>query len=137
MPTANILIGDARERLNDLDDNIAQTCVTSPPYWGLRDYGHNGQLGHEQNPNEYIRQMVGVFQQVRRVLKQDGTLWLNIGDCYASYRDGKTIADTLRCNKLGTSVPKGAAANRSKSAFTQTNIKHKDIVGIPWRLAFH
>jgi len=110
--------------------------VTSPPYWGLRDYGHEGQIGLEQTPDEYVAEMVAVFRDVRRVLADDGTLWLNIGDSYASYRDGKVTPDTARGDSLGTFVAKGSAANRMAASFAGSGIKHKDLVGIPWRVAF-
>jgi DNA modification methylase len=81
---ARILVGDVRESLRGLPDGSVRTVVTSPPYWGLRDYGHDGQIGLEQTPEEYVREMVGVFREVRRVLADDGTLWLNLGDSYGS-----------------------------------------------------
>jgi DNA modification methylase len=114
----------------------AQTCVTSPPYFGLRDYGHDGQIGLEQTPEEYIAAMVEVFRCVRDVLADDGTVWLNIGDSYASYRDGKATPDTTRGNSSGTLVPKGSARNRMASTFHNSGVKHKDLIGIPWMLAF-
>jgi len=113
-----------------------QTCVTSPPYFGLRDYGHDGQIGLEETPEEYIAAMVEVFRCVWDVLSDDGTLWLNIGDSYASYRDGKAMPDTTRGNSTGTLVPKGSARNRMAATFRGSNIKHKDLIGIPWMLAF-
>jgi DNA modification methylase len=90
----------------------------------------------EQTPDEYVAEMVAVFREVRRVLADDGTLWLNIGDSYASFGDGKATPDTKRGDSTGTLVEKGKASNRSASNFTETYIKHKDLVGIPWRLAF-
>ena len=78
-----ILIGDVREKLKELDDCSVQCCVTSPPYWGLRDYGESDQLGLEETPEEYVENMVKVFREVKRVLKDDGTCWLNLGDSYA------------------------------------------------------
>ena len=81
---ARILVGDALTRLAELPDGSVQTCVTSPPYWGLRDYGHDGQLGLEATPDDYVANMVALFREVRRVLADDGTLWLNLGDTYGS-----------------------------------------------------
>lgn len=78
-----ILLGDALERLKELESESVQCCVTSPPYWGLRDYGVEGQLGLEKTPDEFVSVMVEVFREVRRVLKDNGTLWLNLGDSYA------------------------------------------------------
>jgi len=131
-----ILIGDVREKLSQIEDNSIQICVTSPPYWGLRDYGSENQLGLEKTPQEYVDSMVDVFREVYRCLKPDGTLWLNLGDSYASFRDGKATPDTTRGNSEGTLVPKGSAKNRMAATFTGTGIKHKDLVGIPWRVAF-
>ena len=134
----SIEFGDCRDIMRKwAADNVkVQTCVTSPPYFGLRDYGHKDQLGLEQTPQEYINNMVQVFQCVWDVLADDGTLWLNIGDSYASYRDGKATPDTTRGDKTGTLVPKGSARNRMASTFYGTAIKHKDLIGIPWMLAF-
>jgi DNA modification methylase len=81
---ATILVGDVRERLKGLPDGSVRCVVTSPPYWGLRDYGHDGQLGLEQTPEDYVAGMVEVLREVRRVLADDGTLWLNLGDSYGS-----------------------------------------------------
>lgn len=90
-----ILTGDVRERLRDLPDESVHMVCTSPPYWGLRDYGMTGQLGLEPSPDEYVCNLVEVFREVRRVLRKDGTLWLNLGDSYAGsgrglYADGKS-----------------------------------------------
>jgi len=82
MTGATILVGDVLDRLADIGDGTVQTCVTSPPYWGLRDYGNDGQLGLESTPDEYVKNMVDVFRSVRRVLADDGTVWLNLGDTY-------------------------------------------------------
>lgn len=129
-----ILIGDNRQTLITIPDQSIQCCVTSPPYWGLRDYGHDGQIGLEQTPDEYVEQMVAVFRQVHRVLSDDGTLWLNLGDSYSSMRDSKAIPDTLRGGGNGTAV--GSAANRNPANLRAAGLKHKDLVGIPWRVAF-
>lgn len=129
-------IGDCREVLKLLPENSIQCCVTSPPYFGLRDYGHDGQIGLEATPDEYVAKIVDVFREVRRVLRKDGTLWLNIGDSYASFRDGKATPDSTRGSDTGTLIPKGSAKNRMASTFQGTAIKHKDLIGIPWRVAF-
>ena len=134
--TAKILVGDVRARLKDIETGSVQTCVTSPPYWGLRDYGNDGQIGLETTIAEYVNNMVEVFREVKRTLRDDGTLWLNLGDSYASFRDGKAVPDTTRGDSLGTLVSKGLAKNRMATTFIGTNIKHKDLVGIPWRVAF-
>ena len=131
-----ILIGDVRDKLKELPDESVNCVVTSPPYWGLRDYGQAGQLGLEPTPQEYVDNMVEVFREIRRVLTLDGTCWLNLGDSYASFRDGKATPDTSRGKSTGTLVPKGKASNRMSTTFTGTPIKHKDLVGIPWRVAF-
>ena len=131
-----ILIGDARQRLAELPAGSARTCITSPPYFGLRDYGVDGQIGLEETPEAYVAEMVSLFREVWRVLADDGTLWLNIGDSYASFRDGKATPDTTRGDSTGTLVPKGNAKNRMASTFQGTGIKHKDLIGIPWRVAF-
>lgn len=131
-----VLQGDCIEQLKTIEDKSVHCCVTSPPYWGLRDYGHEGQLGLEATPKDYVAKMVEVFREVRRVLLDDGTLWLNLGDSYASFRDGKATPDTTRGNDVGTFVPKGSAKNRMASTFMGTKIKHKDLCGIPWRVAF-
>lgn len=123
-----ILHGDVREELQTLPDGYIQTCVTSPPYWGLRDYGVEGQIGQETTPEAYVDTMVKVFREVRRVLKDDGTLWLNLGDSYANdtkwggSTGGKHV-DALH----DTSVGRGKR---------NTGLKAKDLVGIPWRVAF-
>lgn len=131
-----LLVGDVRETLKQIADKSVHCCVTSPPYWGLRDYGNDGQLGLEPTPTEYIDALVKVFKEIHRVLRDDGTLWINIGDSYASFRDGKVTPDTTRGESTGTFVEKGKASNRMASSFVNTPIKHKDLVGIPWRLAF-
>ena len=134
--SVRILIGDVRTRLAEVPDASVHTCVTSPPYFGLRDYGHDGQIGLEATPDAFVAEMVAVFREVKRVLRDDGTLWLNLGDSYASYRDGKATPDTSRGDSLGTLVPKGSAKNRSAATFVGSAVKHKDLIGIPWRVAF-
>ena len=180
---AQILIGDVREQLRTLPDNSVQTCITSPPYWGLRDYGTadwqggdancdhaqalggNGdksqkqvsstdtqkyqyrdvcgkcgaqrvdnQLGLESTPEEYVANMVEVFREVKRVLKDDGTLWLNLGDSYAGSNGNgykQSIAKTNASNAGGKNE-----MFRSKYKRNDGNLKPKDLVGIPWLVAF-
>ena len=80
----DIRVGDCRQLLREMPDESVQCCVTSPPYFGLRDYGHPGQIGQEETPEAFVAAMVDVFREVRRVLKRDGTLWINLGDSYAT-----------------------------------------------------
>ena len=134
--SVTVLEGDSRTVLATLPEASVQCCVTSPPYFGLRDYGHEGQIGLEATPEAYVAEMVTLFREVRRVLTDDGTLWLNLGDSYASFRDGKATPDTTRGDDVGTLVPKGSAMNRMASTFKGTSVKHKDLIGIPWRVAF-
>ena len=122
--------------MRTLPDQSVNCCVTSPPYFGLRDYGHDGQIGLEETPDAFVKKLVEVFSEVKRVIRNDGTLWLNLGDSYASFRDGKATPDTTRGSSIGTLVSKGKAANRMSGSFTGTNVKHKDLIGIPWRVAF-
>src|ERR1051325_12184840 len=88
IPKVSIITGDALKSLAGLPDGSVDCCVTSPPYWGLRDYGVNGQIGLEKSPSEFIEKLTAVFSEVQRVLKKSGTLWLNIGDSYAGSRCG-------------------------------------------------
>lgn len=130
-------VGDCRALLADMAaDNVRiQTCVTSPPYWRLRDYGVAGQIGLEATPTEYVSQLVAVFRLVRQLLAADGTLWLNLGDCYAAA--GTPGADNLA--KLGAQYRGGGAKwdqiERPHRALAD-GTKRKDLIGIPWRVAF-
>ena len=137
-----LYLGDCIEVMAEMDGESVQTCVTSPPYWGLRDYGEARQIGQEPTPREYVARMVKVFREVRRVLRRDGTLWLNLGDCYAADRGGShQPAETLAGGVSGR-MPDGATSNRGRSnGYTPSRnarafgLKHKDLVGIPWRVA--
>jgi len=129
-----ILFGDCRKTLCAFLPNSARMCVTSPPYYGLRDYGgEDSQIGQEQSPEEYIETMVDVFSKVRDVLTDDGTLWLNIGDSYYNYRPGK-----------GQSLNKQSVSNTKQDLPDECprrgnkleGLKEKDLIGIPWMLAF-
>ena len=136
-----IHIGDCLEVMAGMEAESVQCCVTSPPYWGLRDYGHDGQIGLESTLEAYVNRMVEVFRQVRRILKKDGTLWLNLGDSYAASRNGSAMpAETLAggVSGRGDKVAKrgrasGYTPHRDPAAH---GLKHKDLVGIPWRVAF-
>lgn len=135
-------IGDCRSLLDQLPERCMQMCVTSPPYWGLRDYGHDGQLGLEPTPEAYVSALVGVFQRVRRVLKDDGTLWVNLGDSYAGGKCGRSDEDEeglrRRCQEWGTAktAKAGARGMQGKDRPVTDGLKPKDLVGIPWMVAF-
>jgi DNA modification methylase len=130
--TVRIINADVFEGLAQLEDESVNCCVTSPPYWGLRDYGVAGQIGLEKTPDEFVAKMVAVFREVRRVLRKDGTLWLNIGDSYAT----GTQANRNPTSTIGNHVP-ASWSNRSQGVRcgTPAGIKTKDLVGIPWMLA--
>lgn len=132
MSTARILTGDALEQLRTLSDQSAHCCVTSPPYWGLRDYGVDGQLGLEPTPEEYVEKIVEVFREVRRVLRNDGTLWLNLGDSYNGA--GRTGHGTRIGYKQQTNRASAVGAYDVRP--NAPALKPKDLVGIPWRVAF-
>lgn len=129
-----ILIGDCRERLKELPDGSVHCCVTSPPYFGLRDYGHEGQMGLEPTPDEFVAGMVEVFREVRRVLRDDGTLWLNIGDSYAGGKIGR--ADAARPNGRGVMYGGKWETETPTQRPVPEGLKQKDLIGIPWLLAF-
>jgi DNA modification methylase len=129
--SVRLLIGDCRDRLAELPDQSVHCCVTSPPYFGLRDYGCDGQMGLEPTPDEFVAGMVGVFREVRRVLRDDATLWLNIGDSYNAYNGGAGP---------GSKLSKDQTEQRPKLAtgfgLQVKSLKPKDLIGIPWLLAF-
>jgi site-specific DNA-methyltransferase (cytosine-N4-specific) len=122
---AEIVVGDVRKVLHGFPVGLFQTCVTSPPYWGLRDYGVEGQIGAETDIRDYIKDLVVVFREVRRVLSDDGTFWLNIGDSFTS--GGRTWRDDDAKNK---------GRGMSYRAPTPEGLKPKDLIGVPWRIAF-
>ena len=118
-----ILQGDALELLRTLPPESVHTCVTSPPYYNLRDYGVEGQIGNEASVEEYLQALVTVFREVRRVLRPDGTLWVNVGDSYATKAGSQPPTNTRNsCGHTAKRVPQG--------------YKKKDLIGIPWQLAF-
>jgi len=124
---------DATAGMANIPDGSVHCCITSPPYWGLRDYGVSGQLGLEKSPEEYIEKLVAIFKEVWRVLRSDGTLWVNIGDCYA--RTGGDRIDGKGGGRHWDGREKNFdnAANRYAK---DIGLKPKDLVGIPWMLAF-
>ena len=123
---------DCLKGLKQLPDNSINCCVTSPPYWGLRDYGVEGQLGLESTPEEYVAKMVEVFREVKRGLKKEGTLWLNLGDCYAG--SGKGAWDNKGVQKEIYVPDKDSPQCKLKKV--PQGLKPKDLVGIPWMVAF-
>lgn len=138
MVDTKLYLGDCLDILPTLEAGSVHCCVTSPPYWGLRDYGTPGQLGLERSPDEYVAKLVQVFREVRRVLRDDGTLWLNLGDSYASgkgscfnpgggessYKDYRKECGVIPLQRL------------NKSEVIAAGMKPKDLVGIPWMVAF-
>lgn len=147
MADFQIITGDALTVLRTLPENSVDCCITSPPYWGLRDYGHAGQLGLEPSPAAFVEAMREVFQEVFRVLTPTGTLWLNLGDCYAGSRGGgaPSSSSTLAGNGHVGGGPKlrGMTSSRRRddepcprSDIRVEGLKPKDLVGIPWRVAF-
>lgn len=120
-----IIKGDSREAIDYLPDDYYSCCVTSPPYWGKRDYGYNGQIGAENSLNEYIENIASIFKSVKRKLRDDGTLWLNIGDSYTSGNRNRRAEDK-----------KNPAREMTFRPPTPNGLKPKDLIGIPWRVAF-
>lgn len=130
-PESKLLTGDSAKVLPTLPADLIQCCVTSPPYWGLRDYDHPAQIGAEASPEDYVRNLVAIFSEVKRVLKPDGTLWLNVGDGYA--RNGGT----------GNCGPNAVVGNTRKLIQKRNcrvpecwGLKDRDLMGLPWRVAF-
>lgn len=126
-----ILTGDSRTVLRSLESASIQTCVTSPPYWGLRDYEHPDQIGAEASPEQYVQNLLAVFREVRRVLRDDGTVWLNVGDGYA------------RNGGVGSCGPNAKVGNTKKLIQKRNckvpdvwGLKDRDLMGLPWRVAF-
>lgn len=133
----SVLVGDCRAILRSLPSESVQCCVTSPPYFGLRDYGHGGQIGTESTPEDYVQSIVEVFDEVKRVLKDDGTLWLNIGDSYYNHRTGHNggmPGQSVHNGKQNGKPDK--AAGCARRATKLKDIQEKELIGIPWMVAF-
>lgn len=128
--SSHLHVGDCRKVLATLSDKSVDCCITSPPYFGLRDYGHEGQIGLEQTPDEYVQQMVAVFREVHRVLRDDGTLWLNLGDSYSA---GGRVGGAEGSNESGNVESTTVSVF---NAWKVAGFKPKNLLGIPWRVAF-
>lgn len=128
MMAPRILVGDCRQRLREVEPETVQCCVTSPPYFGLRDYGVAGQMGLEETPQAYVEQLVEVFREVRRALRPDGVLWLNLGDSYAGGGCGERDPERWPKQSRNDHMPRHMKK--------RTGLKPKDLIGIPWMVAF-
>lgn len=126
--TVEIYTGDCVESIKSLPDKSVNTCITSPPYFGLRDYGVDGQIGLEETPDQYVAKLVEVFREVRRILRDDGTLWLNLGDSYAGSGGSG--------NQFGQLEKDGFNSYKQTGKPKEIGLKPKDLIGIPWRVAF-
>jgi DNA modification methylase len=123
-----VICGDCLEIIRTLPDESVDCCITSPPYWGLRDYGVEGQLGLEKTPEEYVAKMVEIFREVKRVLKKEGTCWLNLGDSYCGSGD--------KGEKVDPKYPSGRNGQKIALNNKIMGLQPKNLVGIPWRVAF-
>ena len=130
--TSNLLLGDCRETLKKIEPGSVQTCVTSPPYFGLRDYGHGDQLGLEETPEKFVANLVEVFRGVKRILADDGTLWLNLGDSYAA--NAKAGTKKFGNSEFNKNRPSREATKTAEKRVPK-GLKAKDLIGIPWRVA--
>jgi DNA modification methylase len=123
-------LGDCLDVMRTMPDASVNCCVTSPPYFGLRDYGHSDQIGLEPTPDEFVAKLVAVFREVRRVLRDDGTLWLNLGDSYNAYNANRGASTSISDGSAGRDHP------IHRQGLTTPTLKNKDLIGIPWRVAF-
>jgi DNA modification methylase len=131
--SVHVHVGDCIAVLQTLPEFHFQTCVTSPPYFGLRDYQVDGQIGMEQTPDAYVAKLVEVFREVRRVLRDDGTLWLNLGDSYTGYHGNK---NSIMPSSATNGWTNGTNENMRTTTANLPGMKPKDLLGIPWRVAF-
>lgn len=127
-----IVEGDCIEGMRSIDDGSVNCVVTSPPYFGLRDYGHDGQIGLEETPDAFVAKLVEVFREVRRVLRDDGTVWLNLGDSYTGYWGEKYAHKPFGSDRT---ADESTPPNKI-TAFKNWGMKNKNLIGIPWRVAF-
>ena len=126
-----LLIGNCLDKLKELEEGSVQSCVTSPPYWGLRDYDNPDQLGQEDHPEDFVIRLTEIFMEVHRVLKDDGTLWLNIGDTYFGAKGGHFDG----ANSLTNDDTGGKYRESRKAPPKHPYLKTKDLSGVPWKLA--
>ena len=137
MTDFRVIIGDCIEGMRTLPDQSVHTCVTSPPYFGLRDYGMAGQIGLEDTPDAFVARLVDVFREVRRVLRDDGTLWLNLGDSYGSFGGNTYSGFNERYSGTGGEGSKQDATLQGVTdRKADTGLRPKNLLGIPWRVAF-
>lgn len=130
-----VVVGDCLKSIAGMASESVNLCVTSPPYFGLRDYGVEGQIGLEDRAPSYVKGLVDVFSEVKRVLRGDGVLFVNIGDTYAGYKDGKFPAQSM-ANGNRRGLPVSGAPHRSKKLLQIDGFKDKELMGVPWRFAF-
>lgn len=136
-----IITGDCLDVLKTFQDESVQCCVTSPPYFGLRDYGVNGQIGLESTPEKFVSVMVEVFHEIKRVLRSDGTLWLNLGDSFFGswgnyHPTGSGGQRDKKSDRFNRRAYAGNEDFRPPTSFKHSVLKSKDLIGIPWRVAF-
>jgi DNA modification methylase len=129
--TVTILTGDNRAVLRALNAESIQSCITSPPYWGLRDYDHPDQIGAEPSPEQYVQNLIEIFREVRRVLRNDGTLWLNVGDGYARNGGHGNCGPNAKVGNTKKMIQK-----RNCKVPEVWGLKDRDLMGLPWRVAF-
>jgi DNA modification methylase len=135
--SVRVIIGDVREKLAELPDESVHCVVTSPPYFGLRDYGVPGQIGLEPTPDAYVAEMVAVFREVRRVLRKDGTVWLNLGDSYNNRTKVRTTSHQPALNGFADdNWAARAASGGVRMSRSDGDLKEKDLIGVPWMVAF-
>ena len=136
MDINTIYQGDCLEVLHSFPDSSIDCCITSPPYFGLRDYGVAGQVGNENTPEEYVRKLTEIFSEVRRILKDTGTLWLNLGDSYAGSNQGAGTRNPTEKQKSNKGTNYMTAAAHKSKLLRLPGLKPKDLIGVPWMVAF-
>lgn len=129
--SVNILTGDSRTVLDSIEAESIQSCITSPPYWGLRDYDHDAQIGTEESPDQYVENLVEIFRKMRRTLSDDGTFWLNVGDGYARNGGDGNCGPNAKVGNTKKLIQK-----RNCKVPTVWGLKDRDLMGMPWRVAF-